>query len=58
MAGAGKTITGVKIGANAHFKGFRPQGEALLAPLIGSPSATPSVGRESGGLLRGAAGGP
>ena len=56
--GAPKTITGVKIGVNAHFKGFRPQGEPLLALLVGSLSVTLSVGRESGGLLRGAAGGP
>ena len=55
---APKTITGVKIGVNAHFKGFRPQGEALLALLVESLSVTLSVGRESGGLLRGAAGGP
>ena len=55
---APKTITGVKIGVNAHFKGFRPQGEAPLALLVGSLSVTLSVGRESGGLLRGAAGGP
>jgi hypothetical protein len=46
---APKTITGVKIGMNAHFKGFRPQGEALLALLVGSLSVTLSVGRESGG---------
>ena len=55
---APKTITGVKIGVNAHFKGFRPQGEPLLALLVGSLSVTVSVCRESEGLLRGAAGGP